>query len=47
MFGHLQRIVAVIALSLFCVAQVQGWSLFEDRADGGRGGSSGGRVYHK
>ena len=42
-------ITGILALSLFSVAQYQGWSLFDNVANaGGHSSSSGGsRIYHK
>ena len=47
MFGKFNLAVAALTLALFSWAQQQGWSLFDDVANGaGRGGSSR-SVYHK
>lgn len=37
----------ILALLLFIVAQQQGWNLFDNVANPGRGGSGSSRVYHK
>lgn len=48
MFGQFHRAAAILALIIFAWSQHQGWSLFENIANPGRGGPSGAsRVYHK
>lgn len=48
MFRQFARLVSLLALLVFGYAQYQGWNLFQDEANAGRGsGSSGGRSYHK
>lgn len=47
MFKHFNLVTAVLALSLFSYAQYQGWNLFDDVANPGKGGSGSSRIYHK
>lgn len=47
MFKKFNLAAAILALLLFSYAQHQGWSQFDNVANSSRGGSSGGRVYHK
>ena len=48
MLGKFNLATGVLALLLFGYAQHQGWNLFDNVANPGKGGSSGSsRVYHK
>lgn len=48
MYGKFNLAAALLALSLFGWAQHQGWSLFDDVANGqGRTSGSSRSVYHK
>lgn len=48
MFRNFNLAAGILALLIFAYAQHQGWNMFENEANSGRGGSSGsGRVYHK
>mgnify|MGYP006315067669 FL=1 len=48
MFGKFNLATGVLALLLFAWVQHQGWNLFDNVANPGKGGSSGSsRVYHK
>lgn len=49
MFRKFYLIAGIMAVSLFGFAQQQGWNLFDDVANPGRGsgGSGGSRIYHK
>jgi uncharacterized membrane protein len=47
MFKHFNLAAGLLAILLFAYAQQQGWSLFDDVANGGSGRSGGGRIYHK
>lgn len=49
MYCTFNKLIAVLAIALFCVAQAKGWNLFDEQAgSGSHGGSSGSsRSYHK
>ena len=47
MFDKLTLATGVFALLLFAFAQQQGWNLFDNVANPGKGGSGSSRVYHK
>lgn len=47
MYIRIARLASMLAFVLFAYAQFQGWNLFDDHADSGRGHSSSGRSYHK
>lgn len=48
MFRHFSLAASLLALALFSYAQQQGWNLFDNVANDGRGGSGGSnRIYHK
>jgi hypothetical protein len=47
MFGKFNLATGVLALLLFTWAQHQGWNLFDNVANPGKGGSGSSRVYHK
>lgn len=47
MFKHFNLATGLLALALFGYAQHQGWNLFDNEANSGRGGSGSSRTYHK
>ncbi len=47
MYNGFNKLIAIIAITLFCVAQAKGWNLFEDRASSHGGSSGSSRTYHK
>lgn len=47
MFGKFNLATGIVALCLFAYAQQQGWNLFDDVAESGRGTSGSARTYHK
>lgn len=47
MYIRIARFASLLALLLFAYAQYQGWNLFDDHADSGRGHSGSSRSYHK
>jgi hypothetical protein len=47
MFKHFNLATGVLALLLFSWAQNQGWNLFDNVANPGKGGSGSSRIYHK
>lgn len=47
MFRNFTLTAGILALLLFGYAQQQGWNLFDNVANPGKGGSGSSRVYHK
>jgi hypothetical protein len=47
MFQKINLYAGILALLLFAYAQHQGWNLFEDSANAGRGGTGSSRTFHK
>ncbi len=47
MFKHFSLAAGLLALLLFAYAQHQGWGLFDNVANQGRGSSGSSRIYHK
>lgn len=47
MFRNFNLATGILALLLFSWAQHQGWNLFDNVANPGKGGSGSSRVYHK
>jgi hypothetical protein len=47
MFKNFNVATGILALLLFGYAQHQGWNLFDNVANPGKGGSGSSRVYHK
>jgi hypothetical protein len=47
MFRYFNFAAGILALSLFAYAQHQGWNLFDNVANEGRGSGGSSRIYHK
>lgn len=47
MFDKFNIVAGVFALLLFAYVQHQGWNMFDNVANSGRGGSGSTRTYHK
>ncbi len=47
MYRKINLYLGIAAIALFSLAQQQGWNLFSDSANSGKGGSGSSRSYHK
>lgn len=47
MFKHFSLAAGLVALAFFSYAQHQGWNLFDNVANPGRGSGGSSRIYHK
>jgi hypothetical protein len=47
MFKHSSFAAGLLALAFFSYAQHQGWNLFDNVANPGRGSGGSSRIYHK